>query len=530
MENLLVTEIEVVSILLIVSIVAILARYSRLPYTVALVLMGIVLTVQPYITGIQLTEDLVLALFLPPLVFEAAFHLQFRELRSDLWPILTLAVPGVILNTAIVGGILYALNILPLTLALLFGALIAATDPVSVIATFKSVGAPRRLSVLMEGESLFNDGTAIVLFHIAVGIALTGHFSLAESVADFLREAVGGLAVGAIIGYLVAQVIERIDDYLVEITVTTVAAYGSYLIGQEFLHVSGVLAVVMAGLINGNIGIRGMSPTTRIVLNNFWEYIAFLANSFIFLLIGMALELDDLFPYLPAIGAAILAVLAARVVAVYGLGGFVRLFKPDLPKNYLHVMVWGGLRGAVSLALVLGVSSQIGFAAKQQLLAMTFGVVIFSLLVQSITIPRLLRRLGLGGGEPFSLRYEQLQAELLALRAAAHRIDEMHDEGALAHTAWESVKAELVERGRDVSAEIQSLMVAHPELHEGLLHVARREALRAQRAELSKLSAEGLLSDEVIAKLLRDVDAELQHLNSAVPRYDDALHIAESEA
>ncbi|MCB0126705.1 MAG: cation:proton antiporter, partial [Caldilineaceae bacterium] len=295
MEEFLNIEIEIVEVLLIVTLVAMVARRIKLPYTVALVLAGLLIALQNELR-IELTPELVLALFLPPLVFEAAFHLRLGQLRANLTPILTLAIPGVLLSTALVGILLSLFGILPLPAALLFGALIAATDPVAVIAVFRAVGAPKQLTVLVEGESLFNDGTAIVVFHIMLAYVLEGTLSPLEGVVDFFIVSLGGVAIGLILGYGTAELIARIDDYLIEITLTTVAAYGSYLIAESF-HMSGVLAVVMAGLVIGNVGPRGMSPTTRIVLINFWEYLAFLANSFVFILIGMNVEYDELLQF-----------------------------------------------------------------------------------------------------------------------------------------------------------------------------------------------------------------------------------------
>ncbi|MEZ4674674.1 MAG: cation:proton antiporter [Caldilineaceae bacterium] len=343
MESFLDLEFEIVEILLIVTLVALLARRIKWPYTVALVLAGLVIALQSQLR-IELTPELVLALFLPPLVFEAAFHLQLDKLRANLTPILALAVPGVLLSTTLVGFLLSALGILPLPAALLFGALIAATDPVAVIAVFRAVGAPKQLTVLVEGESLFNDGTAIVLFHIMLAYVLEGSLAPVEGVVDFIVVAIGGIAIGTILGYAIAQLIAQIDDYLIEITLTTVAAFGSYLIAEHF-HMSGVLAVVMAGLINGNLGPRGMSPTTRIVLINFWEYLAFLANSFVFILIGMNVEYDELLQFLVPALIAVVVVLVARVTTVYGLGTILRWVKRDVGNSYLHVLVWGGLRG-----------------------------------------------------------------------------------------------------------------------------------------------------------------------------------------
>jgi CPA1 family monovalent cation:H+ antiporter len=175
---------------------------------------------------------------------------------------------------------------LALSTALVFGALISATDPVAVVSLFRILGVPKRLAVLMEGESMFNDGTAIVLFNLMLAFALTGGFDLTHGLWEFVRVAVGGLLLGFLLGWLVSRIIARIDDYLIETTLTVVLAFGSYLLAEQ-LHFSGVLAVVAAGLVNGNIGPQGMSPTTRIVLFNFWEFVAFLANSMIFLMLGL---------------------------------------------------------------------------------------------------------------------------------------------------------------------------------------------------------------------------------------------------
>jgi CPA1 family monovalent cation:H+ antiporter len=267
----------------------------RLPYTVALVLVGLLITFRQPLE-IELTPEIILALFVPPLVFEAAFHVEFRRLREALLPILVLAIPGVLLTTVIVGYIISAGLGISLSSALVFGALIAATDPVAVVALFRQIGAPKQLSVIVEGESLFNDGTPIVVFNLMLAAALpaaggsTQTGGIVAGIVDIVRVSAGGVVIGAGLGWLVAQLIARLDDYLIETTLTTVLAFGAYLVAER-LHVSGVLAVVTAGIISGNYGPQGMSPTTRIVLFNFWEYLAFVANSLVFLLIGLDVNL-----------------------------------------------------------------------------------------------------------------------------------------------------------------------------------------------------------------------------------------------
>src|SRR6266542_735021 len=348
------TDIDIVTIekitvllLLIASAVAVLARRLRIPYTVGLVLIGLVLSLLSS-TVIKISPQIILALLVPPLIFEAAFHLRWDDLRRDFWLILLFAIPGVILTTLLVGGVVAWGTGLTIQAALVLGALISATDPVAVVALFRRLGVPRRLQVLLEGESLFNDGTAIVMFNLMTSIALAGQFSLATSVRDFIAVSGGGVLIGIALGMIVSQVIGRIQDPLVETTLTTVLAFGSYLVAEDF-HVSGVLAVVAAGIINGNAGPSGMSATTRVVVFNFWEYAAFIANSFVFLLIGLTIDLNLMIANWQAILWAILAALVARIVSIYGFS----IFGKDIPPKWKHILFWGGLRGAIALALVL---------------------------------------------------------------------------------------------------------------------------------------------------------------------------------
>src|SRR6266496_2161355 len=377
------TSIDIVTIekitvllLLIASAVAVVARRLRIPYTVGLVLIGLALSLLAP-TQTKISPQIILALLVPPLIFEAAFHLRWDDLRRDFWLILLLAIPGVILTTLLVGGVVAWGTGLAIQTAFVLGALVSATDPVAVVALFRRLGVPRRLQVLLEGESLFNDGTAIVMFNLMISIALAGRFNLASSVRDFLTISGGGVLIGITLGVLASQVIGRIQDPLVETTLTTVLAFGSYLIA-EYFHVSGVLAVVAAGITNGNAGPSGMSATTRVVVFNFWEYAAFLANSFIFLLIGLTFDLDVMIANWQAIIWAILAALAARALSIYGFSFWGR----EIPRKWKHILFWGGLRGAITLALALSLPETGALvAARGSLQAMAFGVVLFTLLV-----------------------------------------------------------------------------------------------------------------------------------------------------
>ncbi len=507
--NFLTIEEAMVVLLLIASTVAIVARRLRIPYTVGLVLIGLalgLLTAQE----IQISPQLILALLVPPLVFDGAFHIHLEDLRRDFWFILLLAVPGVILTTLMVAWLVAQGTGLTIQISLVFGALVSATDPVAVVALIRRLGAPRRLQVLLEGESLFNDGTAIVMFTLTVTIALSGQFNLAGNIASFFTVAGGGLLIGIILGVLISQVIGRIDDPLVETTLTVVLAFGSYLLAES-LHVSGVLAVVAAGLVNGNEGPRGMSPTTRIVVFNFWETAAFLANSFVFLLVGLAIDLSQLAANWKAIGWAILAVLLARAVSIYGFS----LFGRDLLPKWKHILYWGGLRGAIVLALALSLPTQGVFAAERtQLQAMAFGVVLFTLLVQGFSMDWLTRRLKIVERSGVQAEYERRHARFVAGRAAYEYLHRMSDQGLISEHTWGRLAPLIEHQNAGLVQAVKDVMVSDPRVEAEELDTARREALRAQRSALTGLLHDGVISEEVFSQLVGEVDAALteEHL------------------
>jgi len=518
MDQFLNTEILIIILLLIASLVGMLVRRFRVPYTVALVIAGLLIASQSALK-FELTSELILALFVPPLVFEAAFHLNFREMRRNLAAILLLAVPGVILNTLIIGGVLLLGTHLGLPIALLFGTLIAATDPVSVVALFRTLGVPKRLAVLVEGESLFNDGTAIVIFNLMLAFALTGNFNLANGIINFLFVSAGGIVIGLVLGWIISQLIARVDDYLIETTLTTVLAFGSYLVAEQF-HLSGVLAVVAAGLVNGNIGPQGMSPTTRIVLYNFWEYVAFLANSLIFLLIGMQVNIPFLISAWQSIAWAILAVLLARSIVVYGLSWLVNRFSEPIPISWQHVINWSGLRGAISLALALSLPASLG-NDRDLLRVMAFGVVLFTLLIQSTTMSSLIRRLHIITRSEVQVEYEMRHARLTSLRSADASLDRLHNQGLLSTHSWEKLKKSISVEAASLAEAVHDLLLSDPALESEELNTGWRERLRAQRSALLGLRRDGVISDEVFEKLTAEVDSQLSEGYQPLPTEEE---------
>ena len=501
-EQFLLIEELIILMLFVAILVGIAAQRLRIPYTIGLVLVGLLMTLRGAIE-ITISPTLILGLLVPPLIFEAAFHLNLRDLRQNLAPIIILAIPGVLLTTILVGGIVALGAGIALPIALVFGAIVSATDPVSVVALFRKLGVPKRLSVILEGESLFNDGTAIVIFQLVLAIAIAGFgsFNLANSVIDFVLIAGGGLVVGLLLGTLVSELIKRIDDYLIETTLTTVLAFGSFLIA-ELLGVSGVLAVVAAGLVNGNIGPRGMSPTTRIVVFNFWEFAAFLANTFVFLLIGLQIDLSVLFQSWQLILWAIIAILIARAASIYGLSRIGHA----IPLRWQHVLYWGGLRGAISLALALSLPTQIG-TASSQIQVMTFGVVLFTLLVQGLSMKPLVHRLGIIESRSEQRdEYERRHARAVASRAGYEHLQRRHRLGMLSDHTWKQISPVLKERARSLAGTVREVMAVDPRLEADELDIARREYFRAQRSAVSGLLKDGVISDETYSRLIAEID------------------------
>lgn len=509
--NIIAIETLMIEMLIIISIIAIVVQRIQLPYTVALVLSGLVLAVLPSpFEDLTLTTELIIFLILPPLVFEAAFHLDISELKDNLVLIVILAIVGVLISTLVVGSIV-ALAGVPLMVALVFGALISATDPVAVIAVFRELGVPRKLSYIVEGESLLNDGVAIVVFTIVLGAAASGHFDLTQGLADFLLVTGGGILVGAVIGVVANAVFLRIDNYLIETTLSTVVAYGAFVLAERF-HISGVIAVVTAGLLVGNYGSqRSMSPSTRIVIENFWEYVAFIANSFVFLLIGLTIDLPLLLNNLGYIVVGIAAVLIGRAIAVYGLGWIIDRPRGRLTMTYRHVLFWGGLRGAIALALALSLPA-LPDDWRNSLLAMTFGVVLFTLLIQSTTIKGLLDRLGLILVQPQRRQYEVVRARMYALQAAQDQLQRSYQAGVLTEKIWQALSSEYSATTADLSAQIQTLYTDDVWLQSEEMLAARAEGLRSQRTALQTLVRRGMLSEHSYQTLATQLDVDMEQL------------------
>ncbi len=446
-------------LLLVVFVVAVIVQRVRLPYTIALVLAGLI-GFQPGFRHVSLTPDLILTVFLPILLFEGAYNVPAKRLWRNIVPVTLLAAPGVLLGMLITAAIVHTVMGLPWIFSVLFGTLIASTDPIAVVSLFRDLNVPRRLALLVEGESLFNDGASITLFQIVLAAILTSEFSLGAGVVKFLVTVVGALAIGAVIGYGGSHVLRVTDNPQLQLLVTFISAYGAYLLADR-LTLSGAIAVVLVGLFFGNYGATaGLSPRSIYAMSTTWEFVGFVANSFIFLLIGIELVPFVLLRNWWPILVAFLATLIGRAVVIYLVLPLLRE-EARIPFSFGPVLVWGGLRGVVSLALALSVPFTLpggqAFPYREQLQLMAFGVVAASLVCQGLTMKPLIHVLRLRGESTGPDAVALLQARLLATGGALLALEREHERGEIGALQYERLSRSYQQEHAHLERRLQNL-------------------------------------------------------------------------
>ena len=477
--------------------------FRQIPYELLLVIVGLGLALLD-IRLVVLSPELILSIFLPPLLFEAAWNLKWSELRRDLLPISLFAVLGVVISVVGIALGVNQLAGLPLTTALLVGAILSATDPVSVVALFRELGAPKRLTTLMEGESLFNDGVAVVAFSLLVGIPLgIEEFDIKISIIRFFAFVGIGFGTGALTGFGISYLTQRFDLPLVEQSLTFVSAYGIYILAEE-LGGSGVIGVVTSSLILGNFGSRiGMNPRTRVIVTEFWEFIAFFVNSIVFLLIGDQVQFASLVENKSLIAVTIAAVIITRAIVIYGLG-----FLSNWVANSLigwreqTILWWGGLRGSVSVALALSLPTVL--TERDEIIAGVFGVVLFTLLVQGLTIKPLLEMLQLLGDEPLQKKYFETLARRVSLNRVMERLNQVNNRPEI-EPEFYRYQAALIQGQLDqLEEEITQMSQQNPEIREYAIKELQEELLAIEAETYAEFVQAGQLNDE-LAPFLYDV-------------------------
>lgn len=481
--------------------------FRQIPYTLLLVIVGLGLAVVD-IRLITLSPDLILLIFLPPLLFEAGWNLEWKNLKENLVPICLYAIFGVVISVVGIGLGLQHIAGLTLGTALLIGASLSATDPVSVIALFRELGVSKRLTTLMEGESLFNDGVAVVAFTLLISAAMgTRELSIPVAVVQFSAFVGIGVGIGSLIGFGISYITQRFDLPSVEQSLTLVAAYGAYILSEE-LGGSGVIAVVTVGLVLGNFGSRiGMNPRTRLIVSEFWEFTAFLVNSIVFLLIGDQVRFDSLTENAPVILVAIATVLLTRLVGIFGLGFISNaIANANLDGKTQTVLWWGGLRGSVSVALALSVPDS--FEQKELIIATVFGVMLFTLLVQGMTTEPLLQKLKLMGVQPLKQQYMEAIARRVALNRVIAHLSTIADRKEIEPEFFQYEMALVTGQLNSVQEEITKLQGQHPQFQDLIIEEVREELLAIESDTYAEFIRTGKLKDS-LSPVLREalVDA-----------------------
>jgi len=553
-----------VVILIIACAVALLAKRLRLPYTVVLVVAGLVVS---WLNGlgdatklgidIQLSPELLLQLFLPILLFEAAFHVDLTEFLENKRAILFLAIPGVIVGMLLTTVLFVpAAQVIGINLkwqvALLIAAMLAATDPISVVALFKEFTVSKRLGIIIEGESLINDGIAVVLFGVVVKITAdslgltiphldtTGGVQALHVFGDFLREVFLGAAIGLAIGLSISYLTSKVEDYLIEVALTAIAAYGSTVIAMQ-LHASGVIAVVVCGMMIGNVGAKhGMSPTTREAVFSFWEFAAFLANSFVFILIGLEINLGGLWGDASLILLFFVIMILVRMVIVFGVHGLVRREDLRLKKSWLPVITWSGVRGSLSMVLAMMliwvgdhepekhaghsppattlqkdveekdpkkemVSEAEADRNKATILNIVYGVVLLSILLQGTTMSWLMKRADLIVETPEETEYEMALARRQAVRCLLDDLVDAEKKGTLSQKTFDILHGRLAARREANDRRLSQMLEQNPNLNELELEMHASHLRALEKQVYRDLEKEGDIDYESMESLVRDV-------------------------
>ena len=511
-----------VGLLIAVAVIALLARKLHIPYPILFLigglLIGWLIRLDPELPKVRLSPDLVFLVFLPPLLFPAAFFTSWRDFRANLRPISLLAIGLVLFTTVVVAFLAYYFFNLPLAAGFVLGAIISPPDAIAATAIAERLSVPRRIVTILEGESLVNDATALIAYRFAVAAVLTGTFSLADAGLQFVFVSVGGVLTGLAVGWLAVWFHKRVDDAPIEITVSLLTPFVAYL-PAEHMHVSGVLSVVTAGLYIGRQTPLILSYRTRLQGGPVWSMLEFLLNGFVFILIGLQLPeiLQNLsehkdYTISQLVGYSLIisvAVIVVRLLWVFPAAYLPRLlFKriraKDPYPNWRHVTIigWTGMRGVVSLAAALALKET--FPGRDLILFLTFMVILATLVVQGLSLPTLIRWFGIKD-DGAAIR-EEREARLQANRAALARLSQITEHSPAKEDALQRLRIEYEDHIRQIEGDEPKN--AHTPLrlfaseYEHLSHVA----LQVERNTIIELRNASVINDDVLRRIQRDID------------------------
>lgn len=545
----------------------VLSKRYRFPYTVALVAMGAVLALAAtkipalsFVDDFRLTPDVLLYVFLPILLFESAYNIRYRELLKNSKSVSLLAVVSLVISAVAVGyGLKFVLGLMgvevPIMATLLFGALISATDPVAVLALFKELGAPKRLTLVFEGESLFNDGTALALFlvilaiaqgpstdagavhslfsaathHLGFGTLLTGTLSFASMI-------VVGMAFGGAVGVLFSKAIGKLhNEPLLELSLTLALAHATFAASELVTHfvapTSGVIATTVAAMVLGNYGRLKITPSVEKTMGHYWEFFAFMANSFVFVLIGVLvveLPIDWKFFLLPTL-AAVGVVMVARALSVYPVIGLLNLTKTEerIPASWQHLLSWGSLRGALAIIMVLLIPENLALegwtlpmGVRDFALALTVGCIVFTTFVKATTIFPMMRKFDLVGfGKEERLEY--LKGKYRVLIDSASKLERMRTEGRIPEEETELLLAKQAREAEATEASIKRALSGDAEkLRKTLYAIVSRHAFGLEKFWLKELYARREITETLLKKLLRKIARQTERIEAGLPALD----------
>ncbi|MBW7954675.1 sodium:proton antiporter [Candidatus Gracilibacteria bacterium] len=546
-----------------------LSKKINFPYTVLLIIVGLLLIplskieVFSFINHFELTPDVLFYVFLPILIFESAYNMNYRQVIKNWKSISSLAIIGLIISTFVIGGLMYFIFPLlgfqiPFLVCLLFGSLISATDPVAVLSIFKNIGAPRRLTLIFEGESLFNDGTSLALFLVILGIVLNGEMSVStyiEGFGSFISMMIGGILFGSFTGILFSKIIGKIkNNEMAEISLTMILAHLTFILSEIISHninilgfdikISGVIATSIAGIIIGNYGRYKISPKVEAHMNQFWEFFAFLCNSLVFILMGLILSHINVNfgMFIIPILATIVIVIIARAISIYVPIGFLNAFKLEehIPASWQHLLSWGSLRGALALMMVLmipgigdtnydkilifqqSIGWKFDFDIREFLIVITIGSIMFTLFIKATTIGYMMKKLGTTQLHDLE-KFEQQEGKILAYLKMLEKLDSLYQKKYLTISEVNNLKKKY-EKELKNSVEILKNFIKTQGKDNGKSLIQRALSLHAlgiEKQYLKDLFSYNEIEEKNFKYILNKINRQIERLELGKPQLKD---------